>query len=207
MNAEQLAAIKAKAKRHRMPDHVRGNVEDPDFHELCDLVDKDVPALIAEVERLKVAGAGGDLAAIRERAAQATPGPWGWFGNTDVHTAYLATKRFGRMYVMGFRRWGLQGAQPVFTTGRAWKPNPDSGADFAATGYVKDGSQLARYEVAPDATSRRDPRVYRADLTGFKNPDAEFIAHARQDVDDLLALVDRLQAELAEAHWGGATVP
>lgn len=59
---------------------------------------------------------------------------------------------------------------------------------------------LAVYSVAPDATRRNDKRVYRADIVGLRNPNAIFIAAARQDVDDLLAEVDRLNALLAERY-------
>src|SRR5690606_27785976 len=55
---------------------------------------------------------------IKARANAATPGPWGWFGNTDVKDLYLATKQWGRHYVMGFRRWGMQSAQPEFAHNR-----------------------------------------------------------------------------------------
>lgn len=143
-----------------------------------------------------------DLDAIKARTDAATPGPWGWYGNTDVQQMYLATKRYGRMYVMGFRRWGLQGAQPTFCVDRTWKPDPQSGDDFGHAGTIAPAHELAsrivRYEVAPNAASRRDSRVYRADLIGIKNPDAEFIAHARQDVDDLLAEVERLRKDAEE---------
>lgn len=51
---------------------------------------------------------------------------------------------------------------------------------------------LAIYEVAPSATSRADKRIYRADITGIRHPDAEFIAHAREDIRALLAIIDAL---------------
>lgn len=137
------------------------------------------------------------LQAIKEREAKATPGPWRWFGNADVHTVYLATAHFGRLTVMSFRRWGLQNAQPMFATDRTWKPNPQSGDDFGACGRMEMAARLVRYEVAPDAPDRTHPDVYRADLNGIKNPDAEFIAAARQDVPALLAEVERLRTQLA----------
>lgn len=151
------------------------------------------------------------LAEIVERAEAATPGPWAWFGNTDVHNIYLATKRYGRMFVMGFRRWGMQGARPIFAEDRTWKPNPQSGDDFGSSGHMVNGDELldetlveadkiARYEVAPRAMRRDDPRVYRADLTGFRNADATFIAEARADVDWLIAEVRRLRAALVEVR-------
>lgn len=140
-----------------------------------------------------------DLEAIRARAEAATPGPWGWFGNTAAHIAYLSSFRWGRQFVMGFKRWGMTGAQPTFVDGRSWA-DTDDGLKFAPGAGIVPASELARYEVAPDATERSDPRVYRADLTGFRNPDATFIAAARQDVADLLAEVDRLRAALVNAE-------
>jgi hypothetical protein len=147
------------------------------------------------------------LAEIRERERQATPGPWGWFGNTDQHSIYLATRQWGRFIVMGFRRWGTQGARPLFATGRTWKPSPKSDMDFGAggrmapatemftgKGELTDADELAVYAVAPGAESRKDPRVYRADLSGIRNPDAEFIAAAREDVPRLLAALDAVLA-------------
>lgn len=143
------------------------------------------------------------LEEIREREQQATPGPWGWFGNTDQHNVYLATRQWGRFIVMGFRRWGTQGARPVFATGRTWKTPPKSDMDFGPAGRMApasemftgkgeltDADELAVFAVAPGAESRKDPRVYRADLSGIRNPDAEFIAGAREDVPRLLATVD-----------------
>lgn len=130
------------------------------------------------------------LTEIRERERNATPGPWGWFGNTDVHSIALATKKFGRLTVMGFARWGMSGAKPLFATGRRWKPNPESMYDFGGAGVLDGPDKLPVFEVAPAVTDRKHPDVYRADITGIRAPDAEFIAHSRQDVARLLAAVD-----------------
>jgi hypothetical protein len=65
-----------------------------------------------------------------------------------------------------------------------------------ATARLLPLEQQARYDVCPDAESREDPRVYRADYTP-RSPDAAFIAHARQDVDWLLDEVARLESLLA----------
>ncbi len=43
-----------------------------------------------------------------------TPGPWRWFANAKSKTIYLATPDRGRLYVMGFERWGMQQAAPQF---------------------------------------------------------------------------------------------
>lgn len=141
-----------------------------------------------------------NLGEIRARADRATPGPWQWFGNTDVQQVYLATKRWGRMFVMGFHRWGMQGAKPVFFEGRSWRPDPESIGDFTSPGRMVDANERARYEVCPTATERSDYRVYRADLAGIRNADAEFIAHSRQDVAELLGEVDRLTAQRDRAQ-------
>lgn len=135
-----------------------------------------------------------DLDAIRAREAAATPGPWGWYGNSDVHDVYLASRDFGRQFVMQFARWGMSGAQPVFCVGRTWTSDPKNMGDFDFTvsGGMTKARDLPIYEVAPEATSRADRGVYRADLAGIRHPDAEFIAHAREDIRVLLAEIDRL---------------
>lgn len=147
------------------------------------------------------------LEQVRRREAKATPGPWRWFGNTDFHDIYLATSRFGRQFVMQFRRWGMRGAQPVFSDGRKWRPDPASTMDFIAGEGMTPASEMPVYEVAPGATQRRDDRVYRADLAGIRNPDADFIAHSREDVRLLLEVIADLQSELrdAQAAPAGAT--
>lgn len=157
---------------------------------------------LAEVEdgaeRMQEARRCGDeaLAGIRARSAAATPGPWAWFGNTDVHNVYLATQHWGRHYVMGFRRWGMQGAQPEFWN----RPDPDViKGSLGPDSHHTTAAESPIYEVAPDALSAHDRRVYRRDLVGIRNADATFIAHSREDVDYLLGEVDRLRAILGEA--------
>lgn len=122
-----------------------------------------------------------DLPAIRALHAAATPGPWEWFGNTDSRNIQLATKDRGRQFIMTFRRWGMQGAQPWFNTNMMMGP----------------ASDLARYEVCPDAQSRDDQRVYRADILGIKHPDAAFIAAAPSIVTQLLGVVERVEVQVA----------
>ena len=134
---------------------------------------------------------------IKARRDAATPGPWGWFGNTEVRHIYLATKQWGRQIVMDFGRWGMQSAQPRFVTGRKVTSNPQGMRDFTC-GLMTDADDLARYEVAPNATSRKDPEVYRADITGFRSDDATFIEHSRADVEWLIGEVERLRALVGE---------
>lgn len=133
------------------------------------------------------------LEVIRDRMNRATPGPWGWFGNTSVHHVYLATQRWGRHIVMQFQRWGMQGAQPTFFE----RPAPgDVRKSIAAAATHRTAADVAIYEVAPRATSKHDPDVYREDIVGLRNADAQFIAHSREDVEWLVGEVDRLQSLL-----------
>lgn len=113
---------------------------------------------------------------IRERWAKATKGPWGWFGNTSCHDIYLATLDRGRVFVMGFRRWGLQRAQPVFRVQQG------------DAGVLAPSAEMVVYE-----------RTYRKDFHDIDNPDARAISASPEDVAWLLAEVDRLRRTLHEA--------
>lgn len=114
---------------------------------------------------------------IRARLKAATPGPWRWFGDmSNGGSPYLAARHSGRRFVMKFWRNGMQGAQPVFQGPDGMVPTKD----------------LAIYEVCPDATDAKDPRLYRHDIVGFRSPDADLIAHAPEDIRYLLELVERL---------------
>ncbi len=131
-----------------------------------------------------------ELEVIRERMQRSTPGPWGWFGNTQAKHVYLATQRWGRHLVMQFERWGMQGAQPSFFE----RPDPaDVRRSIAGEAKHRNAADVPVYEVAPHATSKADPDVYREDLIGLRNADAQFIAHSRSDVEWLVVEVDRLQ--------------
>lgn len=79
-------------------------------------------------------------------------------------------------------------------------PQTDPRMAFADPKYMHalDARDLAIFEVCPEAISRDDARVYRADIIGVRHPDANFIAHSRQDVEDLLALVYKIR-ERAES--------
>lgn len=123
-----------------------------------------------------------DTTEIRNRAEAATPGPWGWFGNIKHGGPYLATRHGGRVFVMQFARLGMRDAQPVFQH----RGDPEVPPGW---GIMVKGADLAIYEAD-----------HRADIKGFDNPDAEFIAHSRQDVADLLDEVDRLREELADVR-------
>lgn len=114
---------------------------------------------------------------IRARVAAATEGPWRWGGNIDQKEVYLSTVDRGRIFIMRFVRWGMHGAQPTFQN-----PDPDG------WGTV-DAKDLAVLE-----------RSYRGEIATIEHPDAQFIAHARQDIPALLAVAD---AVAKAAEWSG----
>lgn len=120
------------------------------------------------------------LAEIRARAEAATPGPWGWRGNTEVRDLRLSALHSGLLTVMDFTRWGMQRARPR----------------FALEGVMHDGDELVTYEVHRLGWTRAEEKPYRADVDGIAHPDAEFIARARMDVPALLAEVERLRAQV-----------
>lgn len=103
-----------------------------------------------------------------------TPGPWAWMGSP--HGLYLATTHTGRQYVMGFRRMGFSGAQPVFRANHRMVPAAD----------------IVQFEVGDQtvrgfAQARETDSVYRLDVDGIDNADARLIAAAP---DLLAALVE-----------------
>jgi len=95
-----------------------------------------------------------------------TPGHWGWFG-TD-HGVYLATRHSGRRFVMGFRRMGMNGAQPTFQIDKK--------------GMIP-ASELVQFEVGDKAVrgfaeAKKAETVYRYDVVAIDHPDARLIAAA-----------------------------
>lgn len=95
-----------------------------------------------------------------------TPGPWRWFGNRGGGV-YLATNHSGRRYVMGFQRYGMNGAQPSFCVGSIMRP----------------AAELVEFEVGDRSVrgfkqADKDGSVYRYDVIGIDTPDARLIAAA-----------------------------
>ncbi|CAM3640204.1 hypothetical protein G4177_06020 [Corallococcus sp. ZKHCc1 1396] len=111
----------------------------------------------------------GRLEAIRARHAAASRGPWRWFG-------YLSNRGVGLegpgITVMEFTRWGMSGAQPL----------------FSVKGILHKLAEL----VVPDTA------VGRGRVTDINHPDARFIAASWQDVQDLLGMVDAQRDLLSE---------
>ena len=140
-----------------------------------------------------------DLDRLRAVAEAATPGSWHWSGNTDTGEPYLAAwaPGIGRTSVLAI------GYEDRSTTGRAAddvrdyaldsEMDPEEAVeDWALDRYdqpIKEprlwfyrdhmavyAREHVQYEVAPQATSREDPKVYRADITDVRLPDAQHIA-------------------------------
>lgn len=189
-----------------------------------------------------------ELAAIRERAAAATPGPWGWRGNIDNGDPYLTSlghrdtaKPDGT--VVRHHAGDVLGHIPVeltrddairlgvgdsdnlpepnvsrepadtydarydaaieaardaaiedYLTDEYGEPRTEDRLAFCTDWLYTDARELVTFQVAPNATDRSDPRVYRADITGIRHPDAEFIEHSRQDLARLLAIAEAVAA-------------
>ena len=114
-----------------------------------------------------------EIEAIRARWAEATPGPWCWEGTFSSHGIRLVSPssrvRPSRL-VMGFERWGMSRASPVF--------------------QLPDLTVRAAREI-----SVRHPK-YLNDIKALNHPTAIAIAAAPADVQTLLRVVDALAAEL-----------
>ena len=122
----------------------------------------------------------------RDREAGTSPecGRWGWYGGHD--SLYLATERCGRRFVVDFARKGMQSAQPRFQIGGMMY-----GAIDHLTKYVV-GDEVVRGQ----AQARKDPSVYRMDVSDVDHPDARRIARV-PDMEAALLAADKLAA-LAE---------
>lgn len=109
-----------------------------------------------------------------------TPGPWAWFGNANCNEVYLGTTHSGRRYVMQFRRWGMQGAQPVF--------QPTQG--------MVDAKDLLKFVVGDQSVTgvdeaKTNTSVYRTDIRGIAAPDAHLIAAAPELYEALREMVEQ----------------
>lgn len=93
-------------------------------------------------------------------AFKGTPGPWFW-DVTPSGEVRLATPDRGRLYVMGFTRKGMQGAQPRFSL---WG----------------EGLRERRGGIMHDFT----------EAGGAEHPDARLIAAAPELLEALVAVLD-----------------
>ena len=114
-----------------------------------------------------------------------TPGPWSWFGNARTNEIYLATVHSGRRYVMGFQRWGMRGAQPMFQP--------------AERGLVA-AEKLLKFEVGDQSVTgvdaaKADDGVYRFDIRGIDCADARLIAAAPELLIALIEMTEALERD------------
>lgn len=152
--------------------------------------------LIAECERLLGA---------------ATPGPWRWYGNMDYSDPrLLGAGPCGGTDILSdipidrkpddprirdlddqFDSDQVESMREEFLTDEMGEPRTDERMAFTVDGVKREARGMVIYEVAPNATERNDPKVYRADIVGIRHPDAELIAAApsliRQLCDALAA--------------------
>lgn len=113
-----------------------------------------------------------NISEIRAAHEAATPGPWGWFGNTASKEIHLATQNRGRIFVLRFKRWGMRDAQPMFQVP-------------PANGKMVPVTELVVFEKA-----------YRRDFHDIDHPDARFIANSWEYVQTLLVHIDSLERHL-----------
>lgn len=150
-----------------------------------------------------------DLAAVKATAEAATKGPWSWAGNTDTGEPRLIS-RGGDVLAIGWDERSTTGRDADAVREYAAESGLDGDAEVALWAHDQYGYPIKEprlwfytdhladpardrviYEVAPSATTREDPAVYRADIVGVRHPDAEHIA--TMDPTTTLALVDRLE--------------
>ena len=123
------------------------------------------------------------LSAIRERVEKATPGPWAW-GDREA----------------GADTWGHRGPDLQTTHGEVkscpyfcrWRDT--DGVEHRGAGPDEPHEHFYPTKIVLSSWG------YDADGLNIEAPDAEFVAHARTDVPDLLSEIDALRAELQVAR-------
>jgi hypothetical protein len=118
---------------------------------------------------------------IQARCNAATPGPWMWHVNEHCKVIKLLTKHSGQYYVMGFERWGMQGAQPTF---QAYEKYEGPVRERGSKG-IKKAIELSKWA-----------QTYRHNDGWIEHPDAEFIANSKSDVEYLLSELKAKDAEI-----------
>lgn len=154
-----------------------------------------------------------DLDRLRAIAEAATPGPWHWSGNIDTGEPYLASWEagLGRTSVLAIGTADRSKTGRAAASVRAYAAecglDPDEAVEEWATDnygepiqeprlwFYRDHMAVyardhVRFEVAPQATTREDPKVYRADITDVLLPDAQHIATFSPAT--VLALLDEI---------------
>ncbi|OPG13691.1 hypothetical protein [Microbispora sp. GKU 823] len=125
------------------------------------------------------------LAEIQAALSAVPAPPWHWIGDTKHQGPMLATKHSGWIYVMGFKRLGMRGAQPAFPV-----KGPDGYLLITPCREIEDRAVAAKDVAVPRAPY--DPDTVR----GIDNPVAKWLEHSAQYAAELLAEVERLRAKL-----------
>lgn len=121
------------------------------------------------------------VAKIEQALEGATPGDWRWGGYT--HLIDLRSNASGTPYVMGFKRHGMQGAQPTFPVKTGGEPDHPW-----HNGVMTNAADLVVKEVH-----------YREDIVAIDNPNARLIAAAPTLLREALAEIRRLRGEQVDA--------
>jgi hypothetical protein len=95
-----------------------------------------------------------------------------------------------------------EAALTEYMTGQCGQPRTEQRLAFRTDWTYTEARELAVYEVCPQAAGRDDPRVYRADITRIRHPDAEFVARSREDLAALLDVAERVLAIADRAEHG-----
>jgi hypothetical protein len=149
-------------------------------------------------------------AELRALLDAGTARPWRWAGNIDTGEPRL-TGRGCDVLAIGYDHRSTAGrdADEVRAFARESQIDEDEAVDTWANDqygepikeprlwfYTDHMADPARdnvvFEVAPNATDRDDPKVYRADITDIRHPDARLIAAAVNALGPLLDRSDRL---------------
>jgi hypothetical protein len=163
-----------------------------------------------------------ELDAIREREQAATPGPWGWRGHLSASVELRTIGQGGKRIITTMRSMPCMGydgttiylnedacatCRTAYETThldervQCEKPeNLDTVWVWGPDGACEPVNKWAKAEVL-----QWSDHMYRDDVKDTTHPDAEFIAHAREDVARLLAVADRLLALADEWEAIGTT--
>ena len=106
---------------------------------------------------------------IKARCEKATPGPWEWDVNSAHKFVNLMTIHSGRFYVMGFERWGAQGAAPKFQVYERYEGSL----------YERGSKGMFRADKLTKSYPGREHHEGWDDF--IDHPDALFISNAKQD--------------------------
>ena len=159
---------------------------------------------------------------IRAREQAATPGPWGWRGHLSQSVELRTVGQGGKRIITSMRQDPCIGGtedlgvflnddpcgpcRRAFETRRLDEPfqcekleNLDTVWVWGPDGFVEPVNKYAKAEVL-----EWSDHMYRDDVKGTTHPDAEFIAHARDDVRFLLDVIDGLASRV---HSSSGSMP